>query len=81
VLSAILACQKHPLQRTGVFRVGARLKLFRSTSRKQGTVPFRPPSRTQLTYAISIVYAQSGERRTRWRLIFPANEVQGSGIC
>jgi hypothetical protein len=81
VLSAILACQKHPLQCTGVFRVGARLKLFRSTSRKQGTVPFRPPSRTQLTYAISIVYAQSGERRTRWRLIFPANEVQGSGIC
>jgi hypothetical protein len=54
VLSVFLAYQKHPLQSTGVFRAGGLLKLFRSTSRKQGTVPFRPPSRTQPTYAISI---------------------------
>jgi hypothetical protein len=51
VLSAILAYRKHPTQSSGVFRVGGPLRLFRSTSRKQGTVPFRPPSPTQSTYA------------------------------
>ena len=54
VLSAILSYQKHPSQRTGVFRAGARLKLFRSTSCKQGTVPFWPPSQTPPKHAISI---------------------------
>jgi hypothetical protein len=62
VLSAISAYQKLQTRSTGVFRVGALLKLFRSTSCKQGTVPFRPPSWTQPTYAISIGHPDGAQQ-------------------
>jgi hypothetical protein len=65
VLSAILAYQKHPTQSSGVFRVGGPLRLFRSTSRKQGTVPFRPPSPTQSTYANKNRSYMDGSKQNR----------------
>jgi hypothetical protein len=61
-LSALWVYRKHPSQSTEVFRVEGRLKLFRPTSRKQGTVPFWPLSQTP-TYAISIVHVDGAKQR------------------
>jgi hypothetical protein len=70
-LSAILGSQKHPIRSTGVFRVGRQSKPFRSTSRKPGTAAFRPPSRIQQTYTISIGHS----RESRSRIDLKAPEI------